>query len=282
MLLGLAAGKIGDLVFYRDGGEQRTRTRVIPKNPRSIAQQTQRSKIANASALYRLLAPVLQDSFVNRPSNQSGYNAFSALAIPTSPYMTKEQAAADCVLPQPVVLSKGTLPPLADSLYTFQSNLFRAIAVGGDFSSDSTVGQVSSALIAEHPSLSAGSRLTFVMVVFRAAEDTDSGDKVYHGVPYITTMVLDVTSEETLSSVGMRLENGILAPAAYSGASGSSIIASAVVHSRVEADGVINVGNTALDLSESAQDVYESYRSATARMDAVASYLGSKSSVLRD
>lgn len=282
MLLGLAAGKIGDLVFYRDGGEQRTRTRVIPKNPRSFAQQTQRSKIANVSALYRLLAPVLKDSFVNRPSNQSGFNAFSATAIPMSPYMTREQAAADCVLPQPVVVSKGTLPPLEDSLTTFQDDLFRAVIVRGEFSADPTIGEVSTAIIDAHPGLSAGDRLTFVLVEFRPADETDSGDDVYFGVPYITAMELDVDSVATLSSIGMSLNNMVLAPEAYTGTVTTSSLASTIVHSRVEGDGRLNVNNATLDLSPNAKNVYESYRSSAARLTAVESYLGSNQSILRD
>lgn len=282
MLLGLAAGKIGDLVFYRDGGEQRTRTRVIPKNPRSIAQQTQRSKIANASALYRLMASVLSGSFVNRPTNQSGFNAFSALAIPMSPYMTREQAAADCVLPMPAVVSKGTLPPLEDSLTTFQDDNYRAVIVRGQFTSSSTIGEVSSAIIAAHPTLSAGDRLTFVLVEFRAADDTDSGDDVYRGIPYITTMELDVASTASLSSIGMSLENMVLVPESYTGSVAGTILASTIIHSRVEGDGRLNVNNAVLDLTPAAKDVYDSYRTSAARDAAVVSYMGSNVSVLRD
>lgn len=281
MLLGLAAGKIGDLVFYRDGGEQRTRTRVIPKNPRTIAQQSQRSKIANASALYRLLASVVSESFVNRPSNQSGYNAFSALAIPTSPYMTRSQAAADCVLPQPAVVSKGTLPPTADSLTTFQDDLYRVVILRGEFTSQSSVGQVASALIAQHEGLSAGDRLVFVALDYRPAAATDEGDDVYEGVPYIATLPLDVSSEATLESIGFSLENMVLAPKAYSGSITTATIASAVIHARVEGDGRLNVTTESLDLSPLAKDIYNEYRTAQARANAVASYMGSSESALR-
>ena len=86
MLLSLASGKLGDMVFYRAGGEQRTRTRVIPKNPKSIAQMNQRLRMLNPSAIYRSLGSLLSASFVDRKSNQSSANKFMSDAISTLPY----------------------------------------------------------------------------------------------------------------------------------------------------------------------------------------------------
>lgn len=282
MLLGLAAGKIGDLVFYRDGGEQRTRTRVIPRNPRTSAQQAQRSKIANASAMFRVLSAVLADSFVNRPSNQSGFNAYSQLAIPSSPFMTRAMAAADCVLPQPSVISKGTLQAMPRSMDIFQDDIYVGIYLPGEFSSASTVGAISAALLENHSTLSAGDVLTFVLVEYRNAGETDEGDKVYSGTPYITPFVLDINSTETLASAGMRIVNSILSPAAYDAFDGGEILASAVVQSRVEGDGSLNVTTEYLRLTPEANDIYESYRTDAARDSAIASYNGGGKSILRD
>lgn len=90
MLLSLASGKLGDMVFYRAGGEQRTRTRVIPKNPKTIAQMNQRLRMLNPSAIYRSLGSILSASFVDRNSNQSSANKFMSDAISTLPfYITK-------------------------------------------------------------------------------------------------------------------------------------------------------------------------------------------------
>lgn len=282
MLLGLAAGKIGDLVFYRDGGEQRTRTRVIPRNPRTSAQQAQRSKIANASAMYRLLSAVLADSFVSRPSNQSGFNAYSQLAIPTSPYMTRSMAAADCVLPQPAVISKGTLQAMPSTMAILQDDTYVGIFLPGQLASASSVGDVAAALIERYPTLSAGDILTFVMVDFRVQGVTDEGDNVYIGVPTVTTFTLNVASDETLASVGMRLEGSILAPEGYDGFSSEDILASAVVQSRVEGDGRLNVTTESLRLTPAAKNVYDNYSTALARDHAVASYFGGGKSILRD
>lgn len=282
MLLGLAAGKIGDLVFYRDGGEQRTRTRVIPKNPRTISQQTQRSKIANASALYRLMAAILGDSFPNRPSNQSGFNAFSALAIPTAPYMTKEQASADCVLPQPVVIAKGTLPSLPASAVTLVDGELAALSVPNTTSTVGTVGVASQVILSLYPSLQQGDTLTFVALAFSADTNVQIEDDVYKATSFAIPFKIDVSSEVSLADARFIFGEGFLLPAEYDSIGSGDLFASAIVVSRVEGDGSLNVANTSLILNEGASEIYESYRSDAARAAAAESYRGSQTSVLRD
>lgn len=48
-------GKLGDVVFYRSGGEQRSRARVRKvANPNSVKQRVQRAVLANVSRLYSM------------------------------------------------------------------------------------------------------------------------------------------------------------------------------------------------------------------------------------
>lgn len=74
---GQASGKLGEAVYYRAGGEQRTRT-WIPKikNPKTKAQATQRCLFMNMVAAFRALKPFIQTGFISRKSNQSAFNAF--------------------------------------------------------------------------------------------------------------------------------------------------------------------------------------------------------------
>lgn len=110
MLLSLASGKLGDMVFYRAGGEQRTRTRVIPKNPKTIAQMNQRLKMLNPSAIYRSLGSLLSASFTERKSNQSSANKFMSEAVSSLPYYITKSMKEDlfCV-PFGAKLSSGSL-----------------------------------------------------------------------------------------------------------------------------------------------------------------------------
>lgn len=74
---GQASGKLGEAVYYRAGGEQRTRTWVPTiKNPKTKAQATQRCLFMNMVAAFRALKPFIQTGFISRKSNQSAFNAF--------------------------------------------------------------------------------------------------------------------------------------------------------------------------------------------------------------
>lgn len=74
---GQASGKLGEAVYYRAGGEQRTRTWVPKiKNPKTKAQATQRCLFMNMVAAFRALKPFIQTGFITRKSNQSAFNAF--------------------------------------------------------------------------------------------------------------------------------------------------------------------------------------------------------------
>lgn len=110
MLLSLASGKLGDMVFYRAGGEQRTRTRVIPKNPKTIAQMNQRLRMLNPSSIYRSLGSLLSASFVDRKSNQSSANKFMSDAISTMLfYITKAMKDELLCVPFGAKLSAGNI-----------------------------------------------------------------------------------------------------------------------------------------------------------------------------
>lgn len=74
---GNASGKLGEAVFYRAGGEQRTRTWVSKiKNPRTKKQAIQRTKLNNLTALYKSIASFIKQ--VNQPekSSMTAFNQF--------------------------------------------------------------------------------------------------------------------------------------------------------------------------------------------------------------
>lgn len=64
MLLGLARGKVGDLVFTRRNGEQITRPRVrVVNNPKTEGQQIQRMIFASVIAAYSRMKSICDHSF---------------------------------------------------------------------------------------------------------------------------------------------------------------------------------------------------------------------------
>lgn len=110
MLLGVSSGKLGDMVFYRAGGEQRTRTRVTPKNPKTIAQMTNRLLMLNPSVIYKSIKAVVDGGFLTRKSNQTAFNAFMSANKKALPYyITKEMASDAFCAPFGTQLSAGSL-----------------------------------------------------------------------------------------------------------------------------------------------------------------------------
>ena len=64
LFLGMARGKVGDVVFARQNGEQVTRARNrAPKNPQTPLQLLQRVVLKTASGAYSLLQPIADHSF---------------------------------------------------------------------------------------------------------------------------------------------------------------------------------------------------------------------------
>lgn len=64
LFLGQSRGKVGDIVFYRQDGEQVTRTRNRhPRNPRSNPQQYQRAIMATVTAAYKAGRQIYDHAF---------------------------------------------------------------------------------------------------------------------------------------------------------------------------------------------------------------------------
>lgn len=74
---GQASGKLGEAVYYRAGGEQRTRSYVAKiKNPKTRAQALQRTKLNNMVAVFRGTSVFVKSLFKAEKSSQSPFNAF--------------------------------------------------------------------------------------------------------------------------------------------------------------------------------------------------------------
>lgn len=74
---GQASGKLGEAVYYRAGGEQRTRAYVRKiKNPKTRAQALQRTRFNNMVAVFRGTSVFVKSLFKPEKSSQSPFNAF--------------------------------------------------------------------------------------------------------------------------------------------------------------------------------------------------------------
>lgn len=74
---GKASGKLGEAVFYRAGGTQRTRTYVKNvKNPKTNQQAVQRTKFNNLVGCFKGISTAVKSFYTKRESNQTPFNAF--------------------------------------------------------------------------------------------------------------------------------------------------------------------------------------------------------------
>lgn len=79
LLIGTARGKLGDVVFYRTGGEQRFRARVRPANPQTNAQLLQRVVMSTAVKAYSSYAYVCDHAFQNFEGPLKNHQRFMRL-----------------------------------------------------------------------------------------------------------------------------------------------------------------------------------------------------------
>lgn len=106
-----ASGKLGNVVMYRAGGEQRSRQYVAQiKNPKTLAQQTQRVSMLNFNSAFSRMKSIIKWSFPLRASNQSGWNAFvSANKNLPKQVCTQKDKEAGVFIPTGMFFSKGNI-----------------------------------------------------------------------------------------------------------------------------------------------------------------------------
>ena len=89
---GSGSGKLGEAVYYRAGGEQRTRTYIkTVKNPKSYQQALQRTKFNNLVGCYKGISTAVKSFFTNRAANQSPFNAFFKLNFPLNLWVADKE-----------------------------------------------------------------------------------------------------------------------------------------------------------------------------------------------
>lgn len=276
-LLGTLRGKLGDTVYYRSRGYQIERPRVVPKNPRSRAQMGQRVKIANVSAVYRALKPILSRSFAVRGQHESSFNAFSRAAMDLSPYMTKTMVAKCLALPMPVQLSRGGLGTYEYTEFQGENGLtFVRLPIFSD-GPVPTVALWSQRFIAENPQFQEGD--TIVMCMIQFVENTVvSEPDAYNAIGKYATLTLDFSNGEPITEVGWAadsttstiLPNGW--PSVNEFNSSDFIGMSGAFVARKTESGDIDVSSQYFVLTEGAQDLYDKYRTDLSLNTAISSY----------
>lgn len=282
MFLGLASGKLGDVVFARSNGQQISRVRVIPKNPRTGKQQAQRVRMAAVAALYRAARGVLKDSFTIRQGFESSFNAFARNAIGLAPFFSRQMVDNCLALPIPAQASRGTLVPLVVNKATGASEGLDRMP-SYNLTGEGTVGAWSQAFISANPSYKNGDKVTFLAVRFIANDEVPLAN-AYNAVAYVSDIVLDTESIETLTEAGWTIsdieENNLyMTPAGVplylsdsALAASDNILMTVVIGSSKGSNGELLVSSEYFTLTSAAKELYDEFRSEAALQAAVNSY----------
>ena len=108
---GQASGKLGEAVYYRAGGEQRTRAYTATvKNPKSRNQAIQRTKMNNLVAVYKAAKPAINSFMIPAKSGRSAFNEFTAENIRRATYLAdQEMVQNECGGANGYVFANGKL-----------------------------------------------------------------------------------------------------------------------------------------------------------------------------
>lgn len=143
---GNASGKLGEAVFYRAGGNQRTRTYVEKiANPRTLPQMINRLGMGNLAAFYRSLAPVLKYSMTERKPGQSAFNVFVQKSKRLDgAVLPAESARAGFSIPYGMCTSVGSAPwaPRPFVIKSADADPVTALAINMTASGEETVNPI--------------------------------------------------------------------------------------------------------------------------------------------
>lgn len=217
--MGTARGKLGDTVYYRSRGEQRSKTyRRHITNPNTLAQQAKQITFRNGQNFYTADKSILLRFWRGRGRSGSYYNALMS-RFQRRGYMVAKNYADDGFFTPP----DNYFPPTAQILGTTayatdialvssahkSSVLFTGLRVGGQ-AVPTTVAAASEAILAASPYLRPGMSLfletwwleQFIDDVFKTDDHLDMYEN-YGSVHWKRDMiefVLDTTDTSTIAS----------------------------------------------------------------------------------
>ena len=164
-MLGMARGKVGDIVFSRRLGQQVTRAYVASVNDAATRGQVeQRGKMGNLVNQYRLLRPLLIKANESKPIGNTDYNRYAHYNLGNKIVpLTKAEKDAGLVVFSTARISTGVLETLQ---YAGNSNQPAAAIFSNLFpepTPTTTVGEFWTAFIAANSQFQAGDQILFAV-----------------------------------------------------------------------------------------------------------------------
>lgn len=217
LLLGQARGKVGDIVLYRQEGEQISRAHnPHPKNPQSALQLLQRSLLKTSSVAYSFLQEICDHSFQGYKYGTENQSQFVARNIgmmrtqladiinsgdPDDILYSNESnfAGKESVLPEfmPYIVSQGSVPSLETRWYAVGagSAVAASVPVVGLIATGGGSDIPTYADVINYLGVQRGDQLTFLLLTI---DDTDT-TAVFNGFRFARVILEpaggDITTE---------------------------------------------------------------------------------------
>lgn len=186
----LSRGRSGQNTYYVANGRQIMRPALNNSNygesaRRSAAQQLRRVKWADLVNLYKASAAWMPKAFESKKKGQTDYNKFMQVNVNNAVIsLTKDEALNGAIVVAPVQLTQGSLPSVA---VTKQGNAYvtnLAVGSGFAFGADTTIGQLTAALVTNTSFVVEGMQLSFVQYL----QNVDANN-----IPHATCVFYEVT-----------------------------------------------------------------------------------------
>ena len=160
-------GGAGGYSFYVRGGEQVIRQRKNNSNygssaSRTYAQMIRRIKWGNLVNIFKAMKSWQPKAYDGKRQGQTDYNIFMQLNInKTTAALTREMCLSGCAVIEPCQVSRGSLPPIALALASSGNQYVTDIVISDAITSGTTVGELSTDILANNPQFQDGDNLAF-------------------------------------------------------------------------------------------------------------------------
>lgn len=209
--LGTAAGRIGDHVYFRRRGQQIIRVRVpAPLDPRSVRQGVVRARFANSTNLWRVLRPIVGNSWSAARRYGSQGNAWARHNRGQMPTISAAEAKFGSCYPALGLVTYGSLVTSLTYRFASEGSLedetYRSgVALGYRLPAleGFTVGDLSRSIIAADGFLRDGDELHFCVLTYEMEIPQPSPISTPTLVPSFreNVLVLDSASTEPFTPV---------------------------------------------------------------------------------
>ena len=192
-------GGAGGYSFYVRKGEQVIRQR---KNnsiygagaSRTYAQMIRRVKWGNLVNVFKAMKSWQPKAYDSKKQGQTDYNIFMQLNInKATAALTREMCLSGCAVIEPCQVSRGSLPPIALALAGSGNQYVSDIVISNAITGPTTVGQLSTDIIANNPQFQEGDNLAFC--IFYNWKDS----RVEW--PFVSTRYTEITLDTTSVTV---------------------------------------------------------------------------------